>query len=289
MSFESGRYNASREPGLKLVLDAGFSCPGRCSFCDNAAFHPAYSTRSKSISRQLDEGIAFHAARGRTEGPYLAYFQSYSNTYAPLDVLRQRYEEALSVEDVVGLVIGTRPDCIKDDILQYLASLQDEGYLITLELGIESFYDKTLLRINRGHTVEDSLNAIHRCADANINTTIHLILGLPGETKANILVETDIINHLPIQSIKLHQLQILKGTVIAQEYARHPEDFLSMNIDEYATLVAEFISRLRKDIHIERFASSAPSDLIIAPRWGLKPSEVQKRIEEKLIPFDRNY
>ena len=160
--------------------------------------------------------------------------------------------------------------------------LQDKGFLITLELGIESFYDKTLQRINRGHTVEDSLTAIQRCADAGINTTIHLILGLPGETKADILAETNIINRLPIQSIKLHQLQILKGTVIAQEFANHPEDFLSMNINEYATLVAEFISRLRKDIHIERFASSAPSDLIIAPRWGLKPSEVQQRIEEKL-------
>lgn len=197
-------------------------------------------------------------------------------------MLRQRYEEALSVEDVVGLVIGTRPDCIEDDILLYLAELQDKGFIITLELGIESFYDKTLQRINRGHTVEDSLTAIQRCADAGINTTIHLILGLPGETKADILAETDIINHLPIQSIKLHQLQILKGTVIAQEYANHPEDFLLMNIDEYATLLAEFISRLRKDNHIERFASSAPSDLIIAPRWGLKPSEVQQRIEEKL-------
>jgi radical SAM protein (TIGR01212 family) len=213
---------------------------------------------------------------------YLAYFKAYSNTYASFDVLRHRYEEALSVEDVVGLVIGTRPDCIEDDVLQYLADLQDKGFLITLELGIESFYDKTLQRINRGHSVEDSLTAIQRCADAGINTTIHLILGLPGETKADILAETDIINDQPIQSIKLHQLQILEGTVIAQEFANHPEDFLSMNIDEYASLVAEFISRLRKDIHIERFASSAPSDLIIAPRWGLKPSEVQQRIEEKL-------
>jgi len=273
----------------KLMLDGGFSCPNRdghvgtggCTFCRTDAFNPSYCRSSTSISEQLEAGKRFFAGK-YPDMKYLAYFQAYSNTYAPLNVLRQRYEEALSVEDVVGLVIGTRPDCIEDDVLQYLADLQDKGFLITLELGIESFYDKTLQRINRGHTVEDCLTAIQRCADAGINTTIHLILGLPGETKADILAETDIINRLPIQSIKLHQLQILKGTVIAQEYANHPEDFLSMNIDEYATLVAEFISRLRKDIHIERFASSAPSDLIIAPRWGLKPSEVQQRIEEKL-------
>ena len=226
----------------KLMLDGGFSCPNRdghvgtggCTFCRTDAFNPSYCRSSTNISEQLEAGMRFFAGKY----PGLAYFQAYSNTYAPLDVLRQRYEEALSVEDVVGLVIGTRPDCIEDDVLQYLADLQDKGFLITLELGIESFYDKTLQRINRGHTVEDSLTAIQRCADAGINTTIHLILGLPGETKADILAETNIINRLPIQSIKLHQLQILKGTVIAQEFANHPEDFLSMNINEYATLVA---------------------------------------------------
>ena len=273
----------------KLMLDGGFSCPNRdghvgtggCTFCRTEAFNPSYCRSSSSIREQLEAGKRFFAGK-YPDMKYLAYFQAYSNTYASLDVLRQRYEEALSVEDVVGLVIGTRPDCISNDVLPYLASLQEKGYLITLELGIESFYDRTLHRINRGHTVKDSLTAIQRCADSGIKTTIHLIVGLPGETKEDILAETDFINRLPIHAIKLHQLQILKGTKMAQEYANHPEDFLSMNIDEYASLVAEFISRLRKDIHIERFASSAPSDLIIAPRWGLKPSEVQQRIEEKL-------
>ncbi len=280
----------------KLMLDGGFSCPNRdgrvgtggCTFCRTDAFNPSYCRLSTSISEQLEAGKRFFAGK-YPNMKYLAYFQAYSSTYAPMDVLRQRYEEALSVEDVVGLVIGTRPDCITDDVLQYLSELQEKGYLVTLELGVESFYDKTLQRINRGHSAQDSITAIRQCADAGINTTIHLILGLPGETKDELLAETEIINRLPIQSLKLHQLQILKGTIIAHEYAEHPEDFLSMNIDEYASLVAEFISRIRKDIHIERFASSSPSDLIIAPRWGLKPSEVQQRIEEKLSLLDKTH
>jgi len=213
---------------------------------------------------------------------YLAYFQAYSSTYAPLDLLRQRYEEALSVEDVVGLVIGTRPDCVGDDVLQYLADLKKKGSLISLELGIESFYDNTLQRVNRAHTVQDSISAIHRCADAGIETTIHLMIGLPGETREDILAESDIINRLPIHAIKLHQLQILKGTTMATEFARNPEEFYTMGIDDYVELVASFISRLRKDIRIERFAASAPANLIIAPHWGLKPGEVQRKIEEKL-------
>jgi len=277
------------------MLDGGFTCPNRdgrvgrggCTFCRTDAFNPSYCRSTTNIREQLEAGKRFFAGK-YPEMKYLAYFQAYSNTYAPLEILAQRYEEALAVEDVVGMVIGTRPDCVGDDVLHYLAGLQSRGYLISLELGIESFYDKTLQRINRGHSAEVSIDAIRRCEAMGLNTGIHLILGLPGESKEEILNEADLINSLPIQSIKLHQLQILKGTAMAKEYAEHPEDFLSMNIDEYAELVATFISRIRNDIHVERFASSSPSDLIIAPRWGLKPSEVQRRIEERLYnsPID---
>ena len=273
----------------KLMLDGGFSCPNRdgrvgtggCTFCRTDAFNPSYCRRSTSIREQLEAGKRFFACK-YPDMKYLAYFQAYSSTYAPLAVLKQRYEEALAVEDVVGLVIGTRPDCLDDEVLHYLDELQQKGFLITLELGVESFYDKTLQRINRGHSAQDSITAIHRCAQAGIDTTIHLILGLPGETKDELMAETSIINSLPITAIKLHQLQILKDTAMAEEFAKHPEDFLSMSINDYVELVTSFISRLRKDIRIERFAASAPSELIISPRWGLKPSEVQQRIEEKL-------
>lgn len=271
------------------MLDGGFTCPNRdgrvgtggCTFCRTDAFNPSYCRSTSSIREQLEAGKRFFAGK-YPEMKYLAYFQANSNTYAPLSILAQRYEEALSVEDVVGLVIGTRPDCVEAEVLQYLVNLQQKGHLISLELGVESFYDKTLQRINRGHSAATSISAIKRSADMGLETGIHLILGLPGETKEEILYETEIINTLPIHSIKLHQLQILKGTAIAKEYEEHPNDFLSMNIDDYADLVAAFISRLRKDIHVERFASSSPTDLIIAPRWGLKPSEVQRRIEERL-------
>ena len=274
----------------KIMLDGGFSCPNRdgrvgtggCTFCRTDAFNPSYCRSSNTIREQVEAGKRFFAGK-YPDMKYLAYFQAYSNTYAPLDVLRRRYEEALSVEDVVGLVIGTRPDCVGDDVLRFLADLKEKGFLISLELGIESFYDKTLQRINRGHTTQDSLSAIHRCADAGIETTIHLIIGLPGETREDILAETDIINRLPIHAIKLHQLQILKGTAMAKEYSEHPEEFHAMNIDDYVDLVASFISRLRKDIRIERFAAAAPAGLIIAPHWGLKPGEVQRKIEEKLL------
>ena len=271
------------------MLDGGFSCPNRdgrvgtggCTFCRTDAFNPSYCRSSTSIREQLEAGKRFFAGK-YPDMKYLAYFQAYSSTYAPLAVLKQRYEEALSVEDLVGLVIGTRPDCLDIDVLHYLDELQQKGFLITLELGVESFYDKTLRRINRGHSAQDSITAIRRCAQAGIDTTIHLIFGLPGETKDELLAETSIINSLPITAIKLHQLQILKDTAMAEEFAKHPEEFLPMSIDDYVELVTSFISRLRKDIHIERFAASAPADFIISPLWGLKPSEVQQRIEEKL-------
>lgn len=272
------------------MLDGGFSCPNRdghvgtggCTFCRTDAFNPSYCRSNNTIREQLEAGKHFFAGK-YPNMKYLAYFQAYSNTYAPLDVLRQRYEEALSVEDVVGLVVGTRPDCVGDDVLHFLAELQQKGFLISLELGVESFYDRTLQCVNRCHTAQDSISAIQRCAKADIYTVIHLILGLPEETREDILAETDIINQLPINAIKLHQLQILKGTPMAIEYATHPEEFLAMNIDDYVELAATFISLLRKDIHLERFAASAPSELIISPRWGLKPSEVQLKIEEILM------
>ena len=282
MSFESGRYNASREPGLKLVLDAGFSCPGRCSFCDNTAFHPAYSTRSKSISRQLDEGIAFHAARGRTEGPYLAYFQSYSNTYAPLERLCEAYGEALAHPAVTGLVIGTRPDCVDAEKLDYIASLK----CARMEYGIESCRDETLLRVRRGHDFACSERAVRETAARGIPVCGHFILGLPGETRETLRDDVARINALPRDSVKFHQLQLLKGTPMAAEFAERPEDFVRWTLDGYIDLLCDILERLRPDVAVGRLAASVPPRYLAVPGWGVKASTFSTLLERRLAERD---
>lgn len=273
----------------KIMLDGGFTCPNRdgrvsrggCSFCRCESFNPQYCRQYQSIEGQMEAGKAFF--RGKyPDMRYLAYFQAYSSTYAPIEELQRKYDEALSVHDVVGLVVATRPDCISEEILLLLQSIIRRGYIVIVELGCESFLDRTLLRVNRGHTVAQSIEAISLCHRYSIPVTIHLILGLPGESCEDILNETDIINNLPVTSIKLHQLQILRGTATAREWKQNPENFIHFTFDTYTRLAANFIRRLRKDIHIERYASSAPGDILLAPRFGVKPSVVEHRIKELL-------
>lgn len=271
-------YNALKEPGLKLVLDAGFSCPGRCTFCDNAAFHPAYSTRAKSISRQLDEGIAFHAARGRKEGPYLAYFQSYSNTYAPLERLREVYGEALAHPAISGIVIGTRPDCVDAEKLDYIASLG----CARMEYGIESCRDETLLRVRRGHDFACAEKAARETAARGIPVCGHFILGLPGETRETLLEDVKRINALPLDSVKFHQLQLLKGTPMAAEYTERPEDFVRWTLDEYIDLLCDILERLRPDIAVGRLAASVPPRFLAVPGWGVKASAFSALLDRRL-------
>ena len=269
------------------MLNAGFTCPNRdghvgvggCSFCRTESFNPSYC--HGTITQQLEAGKWFFAGK-YPEMRYLAYFQAFSNTYGPLELIRQRFEEALAVEDVVGLVIGTRPDCISDELLSYLQELQRQGKSIFIELGVESLHDRTLIRVNRGHSAQCSIDCINRCAAAGFPVCIHLIFGLPGETEEDILHQADILNTLSIASIKIHQLQILRDTRMAEDWQQHPADFLSLDVDQYASLVASFIHRLNPAIHIERFASSAPPALLLHPRWGLKPAEVQKIIERHI-------
>ena len=275
-------YNSAKEPGLKLVLDAGFSCPGRCSFCDNTAFHPAYSTRSKSITQQLDEGIAFHAARGRTEGPYLAYFQSYSNTYAPLERLKEVYGEALAHPAVSGIVIGTRPDCVDAEKLDYIASLG----CARMEYGIESCRDETLLRVRRGHDFACSERAVRETAARGIPVCGHFILGLPGETRETLLEDVARINALPLDSVKFHQLQLLKGTPMAAEFAERPEEFVRWTLDEYIDLLCDILERLRPDIAVGRLAASVPPRFLAAPGWGVKASAFSALLLRRLADRD---
>ena len=273
----------------RLALDGGFSCPNRdgkagtggCTFCDNRAFHPSY-TQGKSITQQIEAGMAFHAERGRRADGYLAYFQAFSGTYAPLEVLRARYEEALAHPAVSGIVIGTRPDCVDAGKLEYLAELKSQGNIVEVEYGIESVYDATLERVNRGHTFACTKEAIVETARRGIPVGGHIIIGLPGETREMILDEASVLNSLPVSSLKIHQLQILKGTAIETEFAEHPASFLRLGPEAYIDFLADFLERLRPDIAIGRIVSSVPPSFTDAP-WGLlRQEELWKRLEKRL-------
>ena len=296
----------------KIVLDAGFTCPNRdgkvgrggCTYCDNAAFHPSYSTSGKILHQQLDEGIEFHKVRYRTTEHYLAYFQSFSNTYAPLERLRELYEEALSHPDVVGIVIGTRPDCVDEEKLDYLADLNQGRVLkdwtrtlsgdgtrtapiVIVEYGIESCYDSTLERINRGHDFETACKAVRMTAERGIDVGAHFILGLPGETRQMMLDACSLINDLPLRSVKFHQLQIVKGTQMEKEYAQVPQDFERFSLDEYLDFFVEMLERLRPDLFIERFVGEVPPRFVNETPWGLiRNVELLRLLETRLQERD---
>ncbi len=271
----------------KISIDAGFTCPNRdgklstggCIYCDNRTFNPAYCQRKDSVARQLEAGKQFFA-RKYPEMKYLAYFQAYTNTYASIDHLRQLYEEALSVKDIVGIVIGTRPDCVSDELLNYLKELNQRCFLI-VEYGVESANDETLRRINRGHTFEQSRLAIEKTHQRGILTGAHFILGLPGEDAQENLRQAPIISSLPIDILKIHQMQIIRGTRLAEEFERNP--FHIYSVEEYIELISSYIQRLRKDLVLERFVSQSPKELLIAPQWGLKNHEFTDLLNNYLI------
>ena len=271
----------------KISVDAGFTCPNRdgslgtggCVYCDNRTFNPSYCDRRKSITQQLEEGKSFFS-RKYPEMKYLAYLQAYSNTYAPIEKLKQAYEEALSVEDVVGLVIGTRPDCVDEEKLDYLSELSRRLPLMIVEYGVESTNDETLRRIKRGHDFAASRWAIEETARRGILCGAHVILGLPGESREDMIRQADDLSRLPIDILKIHQMQIIRGTALAREYERQP--FHVFSVDEYIALVAEYLSHLRKDIVVERFVSQSPADMLIAPRWGLKNHEFTDKLRQYL-------
>lgn len=295
---EGKRYNSfvgyfKRKYGerlQKIVLDAGFTCPNRdgkvgrggCTYCDNAAFHPSYSTAGKSLHQQMDEGIEFHKVRYRTTEHYLAYFQAYSNTYAPLERLKELYEEALSHPQVVGIVIGTRPDCVDEEKLDYLGELA-KNHVVIVEYGIESCYDETLLRINRGHDFETARRAVEMTAERGIDVGVHFILGLPGETREMMLEASDKINALPIRSVKFHQLQIVKGTQMEKEYAERPQDFERFSLEEYLDFFVDMLERLRPDLSIERFVGEVPPRFVNETPWGLiRNVELIRLLDQRL-------
>lgn len=357
----------------KLVLDAGFSCPNRdgtvgwggCSYCDNAAFHPGYSTPGKALLAQIEEGIEFQRVRYPRVRHYLGYFQAYSNTYGTLERLQRAYEEVLSHPEVVGIVIGTRPDCVDEEKLDYLSGLAggrvlkgwrrtfggsgiDGGWanersadsgsgangwraddrstndrstnsistnsrstnggsiddrstnngsadgglpegktidapIVVVEYGIESCYDATLRRINRGHDFECARRAVEMTAERGLDTGAHFILGLPGETREMLLDQCDAISSLPLRSVKFHQLQIVKGTAMEKEYAVDPSAFYRPGLDEYLNFVIDILERLRPDLYIERVAGEVPPRFVNDTPWGLvRNFEILRMLDRRM-------
>lgn len=266
----------------KLSIDAGFSCPNRdghistggCSFCDNDTFNPSYCNRSLSVAEQIEKGKAFFA-RKYPDMEYLAYFQAFTNTYAPLDRLKALYEEALAQDGIRGIVIGTRPDCISTALLNYLEKLSRHKFVM-VEYGIESANDVTLRRINRGHDFACSRHAVEQTAARGILTGGHVIVGLPGEDHDEIIRQAHLVSALPLTVLKLHQLQVIQGTRLAKEYEQNP--FPVFSVDEYIRTVCDYVERLRADLVLERFVSQSPAALLIAPRWGLKNHEFTDRL-----------
>ncbi|MBN1820370.1 MAG: TIGR01212 family radical SAM protein [Prolixibacteraceae bacterium] len=272
----------------KVSVDAGFTCPNRdgikgvggCTYCNNKTFKPSYCNLEKSITSQVNQGVEFFARKYKSMR-FLAYFQAYSNTYAPLENLRELYEEALAHPRVIGLVLATRPDCLEADVLEYLEELSEKVYVM-VEFGIESHLNKTLEKINRGHTFQEAVYVLTETRKRKINNCAHLILGLPGETREDFLEQAKSISRLPIDNLKLHQLQIHKGTVLEKQFRNNPEQFNLFSAEEYIELVVDYLELLNPEIVVERFISQAPPEMLIAPHWGLKNFEFVAKVEKRL-------
>jgi len=273
----------------KISINAGFTCPNRdgskgtggCTYCNNQTFSPEYCKSSKTVGDQVKEGIEFFHHKYKAQ-LYLAYFQSYTNTYDTIENLKAIYEEALSLPNVVGLVVGTRPDCITKELLDYFAEL-GKKYYVMIEYGIESTNDQTLTFINRGHDYACAERAILETAGRGIRVGAHIILGLPKEDRKTVLSHADRLSALPIAALKIHQLQLVRGTKMAEQYAMNPEWFTIYSANEYIDLAIDFLERLNPEIAVERFVSQSPKELLIAPEWGLKNFEFTAKIEKQLI------
>lgn len=278
----------------KLTIDAGFTCPNRdgtlgvggCTYCLNDAFNPSYCSPSKSVTQQLEEGIEFHHNRYRRAGAYLAYFQAFSNTYAPLEALKKTYEPAIRNPNVVGLIVGTRPDCIDEEKLDYFAELQKHIF-VSIEYGIESCHDETLAHIHRGHSFEQAVRAVELTAQRKIHTTAHFIYGLPNETPTLWMNDLSAINSLPINGIKFHQLQIIKGVEMEAEFRNFPDRFYSFSQDSYTDFIVKITERLNPQFVIERFAGEVPPRYLFINNWGITRYDVVlQNIENKMSELD---
>ncbi|MBR4583776.1 MAG: TIGR01212 family radical SAM protein [Bacteroidales bacterium] len=265
----------------KISVNAGFTCPNRdgkiskegCIYCTNKSFSPFYCNSDDSISEQLRKGIDFFSPKYNAQ-KYLAYFQSYTNTYDNVNALRHKYDEALSVDGVIGLVISTRPDCVNDEIMRLLADYAKEKY-VEIEFGLESTKNTALELINRGHTYEQAVDAIMLAQKYGIMSGVHLILGLPYETEDDFYLHAEKISQLPISTLKLHQMQVLKGTRLESLYFENKSLFADLSLENYVRIVANFLDMLNPEIIVERLTSESPREMVLYPDWnGRKNFEV---------------
>lgn len=273
----------------KVTINAGFTCPNRdgskgtggCTFCNNESFNPSYCVPEKTVEQQINEGIDFHKVRYRRSSKYLAYFQAFSNTYADIDILKSVYKPAIDHPDVLGIVIGTRPDCIDDEKLDYFKQLAEDKYLI-IEYGIESVYDKTLKRINRGHDYKTSIDAVERTAAKGIKVGAHMIFGLPGESRDDMMNSAQILSELPLNNIKFHQLQIVKDTQMSLDYTNNPDEYKFFDMEEYIEFFVDYAERLNPNFVIERFAGEVPPKFNLRPSWGMRNDQLVNLFEKRL-------
>jgi radical SAM protein (TIGR01212 family) len=278
----------------KVSIDAGFTCPNRdgskgyggCTYCNNKTFKPTYCNLETNITEQVEKGITFFSNRYKAAVDFVAYFQAYTNTYAPVHELVKLYEEALAHPRISGLVIATRPDCLPEEVLDYLEEKSRDCYVM-VELGVESCNDETLNRINRGHSFNESATAIENLAKRGIHSCAHMILGLPGESRETMLGQAVKLSELPVENLKLHQLQVQKGTVMANQYKKNPGIFNVFNtVDDYIDLVIAYLEKLKPEIYLERFVSQSPPDMIIAPKWGVKNYEFVDKLRKEMVKRD---
>lgn len=273
----------------KISINTGYSCPNRdgtkglggCTYCNINSIKPEYANARRSVTDQLNDGVNFFTKRYKAV-KFLAYFQSYTNTYQNDDVLINTYEEALKVPDVIGLVIGTRPDCLSQEIVKYLLEISKKKY-VSVELGIESTCDDTLLKINRCHTYQETKEAVEMLSENDILVGGHLILGFPWESREDMMEHAKKISLLPLKFLKIHHLQILKNTQLAKEYATNQCDFGLLSMEDYLEIIVQFLEYLRPDIVVQRFLSESPKDLLIAPLWnGVKNYEFTAMLEKRM-------
>lgn len=277
------------EKVYKLSLDGGFTCPNRdgtigtggCIFCSEGGSGDFAANRTLSISEQIKQAKEFFSCK-QTGQKYIAYFQAFTNTYGPLPYLKKIYLEAMEPDEIVGISIGTRPDCLPEEVCKLLSDLNRQKPVF-LELGLQTIHEKTAQFIRRGYPLSVFENAVYQCHDLGLNLVCHLILGLPGETKEDISETIQYVNHLPIQGIKLSMLHILNGTDLADFYRQHP--FPVYEKEEYIDLIVDCLEWIRPDMVIHRMTGDGPKDLLIAPLWSLDKRSVlngiQKRLKER--------
>jgi len=284
--------NLFSERVQKVSVDGGFTCPNRdgkkgyggCTYCNNKTFKPSYCSLENSVTSQVEQGISFFEKKYKSIR-FLAYFQAYTSSYAPIENLVQLYEEALKHPKIIGLVVSTRPDALQKELLDYLEDLSKKAYVM-VEFGLESHLDSTLDEINRGHTFAESVQALEETSRRGINNGAHLILGLPGERREDWLNQSRVISELPVKNLKLHQLQIHKGTVMEKQFRENPDQFHLFSVEEYVELIVDYLELLNPKIIVERFISQAPPELLIAPKWGLKNFEFVGKVEKRLKERD---